>query len=218
MQEQNLELIKTTQLPARTLRDWVAPCFRHSRIMSLTFLLIMAAAVLLTLSMPARYQAEVKILVKRERADVVVNPDPNGQMGVASLTEEDLNSEVALLKSRDLLEKVVIECGLDTSTKQSLLGTLASVIDGSKDVVPAAQLRKLRALQNLDRTLDVEPLKKTKLILVSYESQNPELAARVLQTLVRLYLEKHVAVHRVPGAVDFFKNQTEQYRQKLLET
>ena len=39
-----------------------------------------------------------------------------------------------------------------------------------------------------------------------------------MHTLVRLYLEKHVAVHRVPGAVDFFKNQTEQYRQQLLES
>src|SRR5437867_7800721 len=144
MQEQNLELIKTAQLPSRTLRDWVAPCFRHRRLMGFTFFLIMAAAVLLTLSMPARYQAEVKILVKRERADAVVNPDPNGQLAMASLTEEDLNSEVALLKSRDLLEKVVVECGLDTSTKRSLLGLLSSAIDGEpKGEIPATQLRKL---------------------------------------------------------------------------
>jgi uncharacterized protein involved in exopolysaccharide biosynthesis len=119
--------------------------------MGFTFFLIMAAAVLLTLSMPARYQAEVKILVKRERADAVVNPDPNGQMAMASLTEEDLNSEVALLKSRDLLEKVVVECGLDTSTKRSLLGLLSSAIDGEpKGEIPAAQLRK-HAVQNLGR-------------------------------------------------------------------
>ena len=174
MQEQNLEFIKTAQLPSRTLRDWVAPCFRRRRLMGSIFLMVMAGAILLTLSMPARYEAEVKILVKRERADAVVNPDPNGQMAMASLTEEDLNSEVALLKSRDLLEKVVIECGLDTSTKRSMLGKLSGLIDGeSQDAVPAAQLRKLRAVQNLEKTLDVEPIKKTKLILVSYESQNP---------------------------------------------
>ena len=43
---------------------------------------------------------QVKILVKRDRADPVVNPDPNTQLAMASLTEEDLNSEVELLKSR----------------------------------------------------------------------------------------------------------------------
>lgn len=219
MQEQNLELFKTTQVPSRTLRDWVAPCFRHGRLMIFTFLVTVVGVVVLTLSMPVRYEAEVKILVKRERADPVVNPDPNGQLTTASLTEEDLNSEVALLKSRDLLEKVVIECGLDAFAKRSLFSSLSAAIEGrSPKEVPAGQLRKLRAVQNLEKSLTVEPLKKTKLIVVTYESQNPELSAKVLQTLVRLYLEKHVAVHRVPGAVDFFRNQTEQYRQKLLES
>jgi uncharacterized protein involved in exopolysaccharide biosynthesis len=218
MDEHNLDLIKTTQLPSRTLRDWVTPCFRHGRLMILTFAFILSGAILVTWFMPAKYAAEVKILVKRERADPVVNPDPNnGQLAVASLTEEDLNSEVELLKSRDLLEKVVTECGLDVTGKRSLWGSVSAMIDSRARDIPAGQLRKLRAIQSLEKSLSVEPLKKTKLIVVTYESQNPELSAKVLQVLVRLYLEKHVAVHRVPGAADFFKNQTERYRQRLLE-
>ncbi len=218
MQEQNLELIKAPHVPSRTVREWVAPCFRQRRLMTISFVTLLIIVVVLTWLMPARYQAEVKILVKRERADAVVNPDPNTQLAVASLTEEDLNSEVELLKSRDLLEKVVVECGLDAPGKESFFSSFLNVVDGrAKGQIPAAQLRTLSAVRNLEKGLTVEPLKKTKLIIVSYVSPDPKLSARVLQTLVRLYLEKHVAVHRVPGAVDFFQNQTEQYRQRLLD-
>ena len=217
VQEQNLELIKATQLPSRTLRDWVAPCFRRRGLIVLCFITILAGLVLVAALIPPRYQAEVKILVKRERADSVVNTDPNGQIAMSSLTEEDLNSEVELLKSRDLLEKVVIERGLDALAKESFFSRILVASRGSESEASATHLRTLRAVRELEQSLSVAPVKKTKLITVTYESPDPELSAKVLQTLVQLYLEKHVAVHRVPGAVDFFRNQTEQYRQKLLE-
>jgi uncharacterized protein involved in exopolysaccharide biosynthesis len=35
--------------------------------------------------------------------------------------------------------------------------------------------------------------------------------------MANLYLEKHVAVHRPPGAVDFFQQETEQYRKGLAD-
>jgi len=61
----------------------------------------------------------------------------------------------------------------------------------------------------------VEPVQKTNLIQVTYKSTNPEQAAQVLTTLANLYLEKHVAVHRPPGALDFFKQEAERYRSGL---
>ena len=218
MEEQSLELINAARLPSHSLRDWVAPCFRHGRLMIVSFLVVLAGVILVTWMIPARYEAQVKILVKRERADPVVNLDPNTPLSTPSLTEEDLNSEVELLKSRDLLEKVVAASGLDTQVKQSFLSSVSEVIEGHPgEQVPPSQLRTVRAVRTLEKSLNVEPLRKTKLILVTYESTDPQLSARVLQTLSHLYLEKHVAVHRVPGALDFFQNQTEQYRQRLLQ-
>ena len=67
------------------------------------------------LLLPRKYEAEMKILVNRERVDPVVTSNPEAQAGpsiVPVVSEEDLNSEVELLKSRDLLEKVVVACGL----------------------------------------------------------------------------------------------------------
>jgi uncharacterized protein involved in exopolysaccharide biosynthesis len=69
----------------------------------------------------------------------------------------------------------------------------------------------------LAKRLNVEPLKKTKLIKVTYRSADPRLSATVLQSLVRLYIEKHLELHRVPGALDFFQTQTELYRKQLFD-
>jgi uncharacterized protein involved in exopolysaccharide biosynthesis len=70
----------------------------------------------------------------------------------------------------------------------------------------------------LGEKLKIEPLKKTRLIKVTYRSTNPRLAAAVLQTLVRVYTEKHLDVHRAPGALDFFQTQTERYRKQLADS
>src|SRR5271163_202072 len=105
-----------------TMRDVVMPVFRQRRLVALTFLGIFVGAMLGAVLLPRKYEAEMKILVNRERVDAVVTPDPdnvNGPGIVPAVSEEDLNSEVELIKSRDLLERVVLTCGLAVETKSS---------------------------------------------------------------------------------------------------
>ena len=101
-----------TSLP--TIRDFLAIVFRHRKLMALSFVGILLGATLVALLQPSRYQAQMKILVKSERIDPVVTPQASTISPVAAaVTEEELNSEVELLKSQDLLEKVVLACGLE---------------------------------------------------------------------------------------------------------
>jgi uncharacterized protein involved in exopolysaccharide biosynthesis len=58
-------------------------------------------------------------------------------------------------------------------------------------------------------------IKKKKLIKSTYNSPDPQLAARVLRTLGSLYIEKTVEVHRPPGAFDFFQAESQHYDQEL---
>src|SRR6516165_8276496 len=95
-----------------TLRDWAAVGFRHGRLMALSFLFFFGAVLLITLFTPRQYEAELKILVKWERADRLVTPDQESTMPRPEVTEQDVNSEVELLKSRDLLEKVAVATGV----------------------------------------------------------------------------------------------------------
>ncbi len=193
-----------------TLRDFLTVGFRHRRLILLAFVGTFSGVVLTALVLPIQYQAHMKILVKRARVDPMVSPDPNPmpQLSHDLVTEQELNSEVELIKSRDLLEKVVVVCGLH-------LKNHASWFPWFSDHRAEAGTRIATAVRKLEGELKVELLKKTNLIVVIYSSPDPKLSARVLTALADCYLEKHLAVHRAPGAFDFFHQQSERYRQGL---
>src|ERR1700733_1735059 len=100
-----------------TLRDVLTPVFRQRRLAATIFIGIFAGAILSALLLPPRYEAEMKILLNQDRVDPVITSDTDIQRGstaISTVSEEDLNSEVELLKSRDLLEKVVLASGLES--------------------------------------------------------------------------------------------------------
>ncbi len=112
-----------------TLRDLMAVAFRHRRLISITFLGILSGAILIAVLQPNRYEAAMKILVKKDRVDAVVTSDANESAPQNGLvTEEELNSEVVLLKSTDLLERIVLVCNLQPRPKHGGLGMLASIL------------------------------------------------------------------------------------------
>ena len=203
-----------------TLRDAVMPVFRHRRLVVLIFSGIFLGAIACLLLLPRKYEAEMKILVNRERVDAVVTPDPdnvNGPGIVPAVSEEDLNSEVELIKSRDLLEQVVLACSLGDEQKSYVAQWIDAAGSFLRETPTTRQTQLARAVQDLEQRLIVDPMKKTDLIRVTYSSQNPEIAANVLQTLATKYQEKHAVVHRPPGAFRFFDQEASRYRDELAD-
>lgn len=192
-----------------TLRDVLSPLFRRRRLLIASFLGILLGSIFSAIVIPKQYAAHMKILVKRERVDPVITTEatPQGGQPAPAVTEEELNSEVELLQSRDLLENVVLANGLQQGNKESFLASLHH--QESPEAIVSG------AVDQLAKSLHVEALKKTNLIDLSYQSQDPQLARRVLDSLASLYMEKHLAVHRPPGALDFFQKETEQYHTGL---
>jgi uncharacterized protein involved in exopolysaccharide biosynthesis len=189
-----------------TLRDVVAIAFRHKRVMTLCFSGIFLGVILSALLLPSKYLAETKLLIKRERADAVVTA---GQavpiLFRDTVTEEELNSEVELIHSDDVLRKVVVACGLHR--QKSFLSLV-----GRRDS-PEARIAK--AARKLKAELQVEPIKKTNVIQLSYSNKDPQLATKVLKTVDQVYIQKHVAVERPTGQYEFFQQETEQYKKTL---
>jgi uncharacterized protein involved in exopolysaccharide biosynthesis len=185
--------------------------FRRRRTISYTFAAVIGGAILAVLLLPNKYEAQTKLLLHRERVDPPLTAQQTGvmQQAAPSLTEEDINSEVGLLRSRDLLEKVVIATGLDQRVKPSLLSRLLS----KEPLTP--EERRAKAAEKLATDLRIEPEKKSYLIDVSYASSDPQLSAQVLNTLGNYLLDKHAEVRRTPGTAQFFDDETQQYKQKL---
>jgi uncharacterized protein involved in exopolysaccharide biosynthesis len=212
-----------------TLRDLMAVGFRHSEMVVRTFLAIFLVIALYILLRPRQYESEMKILVKQERVDPVVSSDESSpSQNWQTVSEAQLNSEVELLKSRDLLTKVVVATGLPERNKTGIAARLWTLLTSrmEKEVLANRlekgfssydQLRVARAVHAVEQELDVQPLRKSNVIRVSYTSADPTVSATVLRALADRYLEKHLAVHRPSGAFDFFDQQAEQYRKTLAD-
>lgn len=191
---------------APTLRDLLAIVFRQRRIALFSFAAVLLGVVLYAVLTPA-YQTRMRVLVRRGRIDPVVTPTPtpSPQFERQEVTEEELNSEVELLRDEEILRSVVKASGLAARERPWLRFW-------ERD---NAEIEMARAARRLSRQLNVEPLKKTTLIAVSYNSSDPAEAANVLRCLATAYLERHQQVHRPSGEFSFFEQQLQQSQHAL---
>jgi uncharacterized protein involved in exopolysaccharide biosynthesis len=139
--------------------------------------------------------------------DPIVSPGQDAAIVRAEVTEEQLNSEVELLQSEDVLQQVVLAAGLHQ--RRSLLSYLG--------VKESEQERIAKAAVRLQKQLKIEAVRKSNLISVSYTSSDPRLVVRVLQALDEAYLQKNLAVHHPPGEFQFFDRETENYKKNLAD-
>jgi len=188
-----------------TLRDLLAIAFRHKRAFLLCFVGILLGTVAAVLLLPRTYESTAQIVVKRERVDPVVSAEKNDPTPiVGEVTEEELNSEAQLILSEDVLRKAVVDSGLNQ--RKSLLSSL----------LPQTEEQKIgKAVDKMRGNLRVEPLKKTNVVQIVYSAHDAKLAAKVLNSVISAYVEKHVAVNRPPGQLKFFEEETDRYKHDL---
>jgi uncharacterized protein involved in exopolysaccharide biosynthesis len=197
------------QRAPNTTREVLGILFRNRRVVLVSFLATFVGVVIAVVFFGIKYQAQTEILVKHQRGNNVVSTD-EGQDRVESddhAREREINTEVALLQSSDLLEQVVKECGLDSSWHHFWSSWLPSWGD--------RESRTAKAVERLQKHLDIDPLPDSNIIQVRYTSHHPDEAAQVLRKLDELYIAKHVAVYRPAGASDFFQKQTQRYKEEL---
>ena len=183
-----------------TPRDLAATLFRRPRLVVASFGLIFVATILVAI-FSARYESHFKVLLRRGRFDPIVSSQPPSSMDFTrpDITEEELNSEVELLRDEDLMKQVVKMAGL--------------VPSDTPDNERPAEIE--RAARKLVRRLDVDALKKSNLIQVSYKDTSPERAARILAALSTLYMRRHTYLQRPPGEIEFFDQETAEYNKRL---
>jgi succinoglycan biosynthesis transport protein ExoP len=181
--------------------------FRQRRVFVCVSGFVLAAAVLYAF-VGTKYQANMKVLVRRGRADAPVSATENAPLDLTRMevTEEELNSEVELLRDDEVLRRVVEETGTGGRDWFHFL----RVGEGNAGRVE-------RAARRLAQKLRVEPVKKTNLISISYTADDPQAAAKVLQSVASAYLEKHMEVHRPAGELHFFDQQRGESRLQLEE-
>jgi uncharacterized protein involved in exopolysaccharide biosynthesis len=146
------------------------------------FAAVFVPALLWVLFAPPLYQAELRILVQRERGEGSLS----GQAGPVS--PQEVSSEIELLRSRELLEQVAQRQGMVAGPESS-----------------PAELE--RAVRRLAGDLEVGAVSNANVIALRYAGRNPKQAADVLNGLAALYLDKRAALERHGEALEFFQEQ-----------
>lgn len=231
--------------PQSSMRDFYNVLFRHKRKMIVFFLGVFLVVALGTFFGSRVYRSEAELLVRLGRENATVGPTvATGRViNISTDRETEINSEVDILQSRELAEEVVEAVG----AKRILHGaeeTLAPdaslpaavrfyvrqavkypfehvshlLFSDSSATPHGRMLEKDQAIEVLEKRLDVEASKKSNIITITYDTNDPALAREVLNRLVGFYVQKHIEVNRTPGSYAFFKKQKSKLQTSLERT
>ncbi|HWB14660.1 MAG TPA: GNVR domain-containing protein [Pirellulales bacterium] len=212
--------------PEAGLGEVLAACRFHRRKMVTFFLASLCTCALVIVFAPKSYRSEAKLLVRLGRENVVLDSAATlGQSPAVAMPlsrESELNSVVAILKSRALAERVVDALGADTILHAGK-GRVSQVVQAGttswlSDLrflgkVPARE----RAVLVLQEDVRVDTARKSDVVQVSCLSSAPELSQAIVAKLVELYVDQHIEWNRTPKSREFFDQQSERLRRLLNE-
>ncbi|GBC63776.1 LPS biosynthesis protein [Desulfonema ishimotonii] len=219
---------------AVSLRDILYILFRHKWKLISFFLLVSGSVTVFTFHMPEIYQSDAKLLIQIGRESVSVDPAVVGPtMSVSQVRENEVNSELAILRSRILAENVVDRIGperFQRSPEDRLLpAEFYGICKKMRDIClshsglsmtreeDAPHAIRDEAIKKMMKNLEVGVEKKSHIINLSFQAQAPGLAKNTLATLLDAFLERHIAVHRTQASPRFFQEQSEKLLKKLRE-
>ena len=227
--------------PQRSLRDFYYILFRHKWKVVIFFLAVMITVTLGTFLAAEIYKSEARLLVRIGRESVSIDPTATtGQViSVGQSRESEINSELEILKSRELAQKVVDAIGpraflekpdervlgknnaQDTlretrKTTRSFTGGITKFLEDWDVLTPLDDREK--AVITFQKSLEIESQKNSNILFLSYQAQGAETARRILAKLIESYLDKHITAHRTSGSYEFFDRQADPLRTQLAET
>lgn len=152
---------------------------------------------------PLTFRSESRLLVRYVADSTLADP---GAAGSRVMTpdvrgEQIMNTEVEIFSNRASIEAVV-----DAIGPTNFPG------------VTVDEQVRARAIRLLLEHLRIESPRRGNIIHIQYDAITPDHALAVMNTLVEIYLNKHLAVHRSAAAYDFLSKQTDQSRARLAET
>jgi uncharacterized protein involved in exopolysaccharide biosynthesis len=201
-----------------SIRDFLDFIFKRKAEILVFFFAAFGAVAIGTWIMRPTYEATAQIMVKIGRENLYI-PTASGSGSHPAVNvsrEEQVNSEIEILRSRLLAEEVIKALGPGAIYKDladPLPGSFANLLSGSKARLSAVDTAVLR----LEKNLAVAAVKKSSVIQVSYRNTDPKTAAAVVNSLVNHYLDRHLDVFKNPGSFTFFGEQSRLLKKKLAQ-
>ena len=217
------------------LREVLRLLWRRKMLIASTIFLTMLASVLIVFQLTPLYTAETQVLIGTRTSNVV---DIESVLEALRPDRTTLQSEVEVLASRSLAEQVVDELGLmenpefnqllrppslrnpiqwlSTSLRAALFGGDSSALATPQEAERRTRNDVVTALQEV---IAVDLIRISRVASVTVTSEDPELAAKIANTLAEVYLREQIRQKLEAGdqaavflneRVETIRNQVEQ--------
>ena len=194
---------------ASSPRDFLTILFKHKYTILMIFFAVVATVTIGSFLLPPTYEAKSSLLLKFGREYIYrseVGERGSDTRPLIPLNQEEvINSEIQILTSRDLIEKVIASIKVE-----NIYPDLAE--DPPKTVTPLEA-----AILIFEKKLSVEGIKKSNVIQISFQHKDPHIAAKAVNFLVEFLKEKHLQVYSDPKS-SFLEQQLLAYEQRLKES
>ena len=174
---------------------------------------------------PPKYLGESRVLVVG-RDNAFLRPDVDRDTSDRNVVDlEAVTSQAQLILSRDLAVEVINKLKLGERPEfdpalggVSLFKSLLGFIGLTKN--PMSMTPEERVLNAYYDRLNVYPVEKSRVIVIDFLSENPELAARVANAIADAYLQRQQLAKQdqVRGAGQWLSGEIEKLRKKVEES
>ncbi|MBI4527274.1 MAG: GumC family protein [Deltaproteobacteria bacterium] len=183
------------QTTGRLLLDSV---FRRKKMILIVAFSILGTVLVGSLLSPPSYEATSTVLVRGSNYEHVLFPEPRhgGPTTFLVKPQEQINSEIEIIKSRPVLERVVKALKLEARKNSLSLFSKGSNRNGFE-----------AAVNRLRDSLRVEPVIESQVIRIAYRDSDPVMASQVVNQVAEAYLRQHLDVHLNRAESSFYAEQ-----------
>ena len=196
---------------------------RKSLILGLTLLAAGIAFIAVNLVTP-RYKSEARVLIEM-RESIFLRPDAEKTFERGTTVDQEaVTSQVQLILSRDLAREVINKLKLGDNPEFDPLLRVPSVwrtVLGFVGIIrdPLGLTHEERVYRSYYERLSAFQVEKSRVIAIEFESQSPELAAQVANTVAETYLRFQQAAkqEQTRAASSWLSGEIERLRTNLAQ-
>jgi len=202
-----------------SLRDLLLVIFTKLHVFLGIFIFIVIATMAFALLKEPVYEVTADVLVKPLlEKNLKLQAPVTTTMRANPVTQQDINSEVNLLKSPQLLLKVVEKLELDkepepktvwgrfTKPLSTKLRQILVTLGLSVETSPLD-----RAVRYYQKKLDIKPVTLSNTIEVFLKGEDPSQIAEIVNTLLESYIDYHIEIYKAKGAQEFYAGQADRF-------
>jgi uncharacterized protein involved in exopolysaccharide biosynthesis len=179
---------------------------------------------------PPVYQASSSVAILGRTYPDLLTPTGRPVANVMLSSKDELNTEIEIIRSRPVMERVVKDLKLETPktvADEGVAGAIRTVFGAvsgwMRDLGRAIGLsRKLtpeevteHAISNLQANLITDPASDSQIIWIRYRHRDPVLASQVVNKVAEEYQHQHLSININRAESSFYAEQIEKVEKEL---